>query len=46
MENVFKLFDLISDLFSGISMKVETEKDKYFIKKRPYTILYVYSLSF
>lgn len=33
MENIFKLFDLISDLFSGISMKVETENDKQFIRE-------------
>lgn len=33
MENVFKLLDLISDLFSGISMKVETEEEKQFIRE-------------
>lgn len=33
MEDIFKLFDLISDLFSGISMKVETEEGKYFIRE-------------
>lgn len=33
MDNVFKLFDLISDLFSGISMKVETEEEKQFIRE-------------
>lgn len=33
MENVFKLLDLISDLFSGISMKVETEDEKQFIRE-------------
>lgn len=33
MGNVFKLLDLISDLFSGISMKVETEDDKQFIRE-------------
>lgn len=33
MGNVFKLLDLISDLFSGISMKVETEQEKQFIRE-------------
>lgn len=33
MGNVFKLLDLISDLFSGISMKVETEEEKQFIRE-------------
>lgn len=33
MDNVFKLLDLISDLFSGISMKVETEEEKQFIRE-------------
>lgn len=33
MENVFKLFDLISDLFSGITMNVETENGKEFIRE-------------
>lgn len=33
IENVFKLFDLISDLFSGVSMKVETEEGKHFIRE-------------
>lgn len=33
IENVFKLFDLISDLFSGVSMKVETEDGKYFVRE-------------
>lgn len=33
MENVFKLFDLISDLFSGISMEVKTEEEKQFIRE-------------
>ena len=33
MDNVFKLFDLISDLFSGISMEVKTEQEKQFIRE-------------
>lgn len=33
MENVFRLLDLISDLFSGITMKVETEEEKQFIRE-------------
>lgn len=33
MENVFKLFDLISDLFSGISMEVKVEQNKEIIKE-------------
>ena len=33
MENVFKLVDLISDLFSGITMEVKTETDKEFIRE-------------
>lgn len=33
MENVFKLFDLISDTFSGISMEVKTNNDKEFIRE-------------
>ena len=33
MENVFKLFDLISDLFSGISMEVKVEQDKEIIRE-------------
>ena len=32
MENIFKLFDLISDLFSGISLEVKTEDKKQFIR--------------
>lgn len=33
MENVFKLFDLISNLFSGISMSIETNDSKEFIRE-------------
>lgn len=33
MENVFKLFDLISDLFSGISMEVKIEQNKEIIRE-------------
>lgn len=33
MDNVFKLVDLISDLFSGISMKVETDEEKQLIRE-------------
>ena len=33
MENVFKLLDLISDLFSGISMEVKTNDSKEFIRE-------------
>lgn len=33
MENVFKLFDLISDLFSGISMEVKVEQNKEIIRE-------------
>ncbi len=33
MQNVFKLFDLISDLFSGISMEVKTDNEKQFIRE-------------
>lgn len=32
MENVFKLFDLISDEFSGKSLKVNAENDKFTIR--------------
>lgn len=33
MDNVFKLFDLISDLFSGISMEIKTNENKEFIRE-------------
>ena len=33
MDNVFKLVDLISDLFSGITMEVKTEEGKEFIRE-------------
>lgn len=33
MDNVFKLVDLISDLFSGITMEVKTENNKEFIRE-------------
>lgn len=33
MENVFKLLDLISDLFSGITMEVKADNDKEFIRE-------------
>ena len=33
MENIFKLFDLISDLFSGITMKVKTDDGEEFIRE-------------
>lgn len=33
MDNVFKLLDLISDLFSGISMEVKTNDSKEFIRE-------------
>ena len=33
MDNVFKLVDLISDLFSGITMKVKTDNGKEFIRE-------------
>lgn len=33
MENIFKLFDLISDLFSGITMKVKTDNGEEFIRE-------------
>lgn len=33
MENIFKLFDLISDLFSGISMEVKVEQNKEIIRE-------------
>lgn len=33
MDDVFKLVDLISDLFSGISMEVETSDGKEFIRE-------------
>lgn len=32
MQDVFKLFDLISDLFSGITMEVKTKDGKEFIR--------------
>lgn len=31
--DVFKLLDLISDLFSGIRMEVETDEGKYFVRE-------------
>lgn len=33
MENIFKLFDLISDLFSGIDLPIETKEKKGFLRK-------------
>lgn len=33
MENIFKLFDLISNLFSGINLPVETEEGKEFLRE-------------
>ena len=33
MENVFNLVDLISDLFSGITMEVEAKENKQFIRE-------------
>lgn len=33
MENIFRLFDLISDLFSGITMEVELEDKKELIRE-------------
>lgn len=33
MKNVFKLFDLISDLFSGISLEAKTKEGKQFIRE-------------
>ena len=33
MGNIFKLFDLISNLFSGINFPVETEEDKEFLRE-------------
>lgn len=33
MNNVFKLFDLISDLFSGVSMEIKNNENKVFIRE-------------
>lgn len=33
MQNIFKLLDLISDTFSGITMEIETEEGKHFVRE-------------